>query len=132
VQSVLYLAIGTGLVAIGMVLGAFATSPAGQETIRDPVTLMPQYYAVRLENDRVRVLEYRLGPGAKEVLHSHSPGVVYVMADASFRSTSPEGATSVSSRKAGEIFWRESSTHTAENIGGTEAHGLSIELKPCR
>jgi beta-alanine degradation protein BauB len=124
-RSLLYL-------AIGMVLGAFATSAAGQEKTLDPVEVMPQYYTVRLENDRVRVLEYRLGPGSKEAMHSHLPGVVHVMADASFRSTSSEGATSVSSRKAGEIFWRESSTHSAENIGGTEAHGLSIELKPCR
>ena len=131
-KSLLYPAIGMVLVAIGMVLGAFATAAAGQEKTLDPVKVMPKYYTVRLENDRVRVLEYRLEPGAKEVMHSHLPGRVYVMADASFRSTNSEGATSVSSRKAGDIFWRESSTHSAENIGGTEAHGLSIELKPCR
>ncbi len=124
-KSVLYL-------AIGMVMGVFAASGAGQEKTLDPVKVMPQHYTVRLENDRVRVLEYRLEPGAKEVMHSHLPGVVYVRADASFRSTNSEGATSVSSRMAGDIFWRESSTHSAENIGGTEAHGLSIELKPCR
>jgi beta-alanine degradation protein BauB len=124
-KSLLYL-------AIGMVLGGFATSAVGQEKTLDPVKVSPQYYTLRLENDRVRVLEYRLKPAAKEAMHSHLPGVVYVMADASFRSTSAEGATSVSSGKAGDIFWRESSTHSAENIGATEAHGLSIELKPCR
>jgi beta-alanine degradation protein BauB len=124
-KSLLYL-------AIGMVLGACATSAVRQDQTLDPVKVSPQYYTVRLENDRLRVLEYRIKPGAKEAVHSHLPGIVYVMADASFRSTSSEGETSVSSRKAGDIFWRESSTHSAENIGATEAHGLSIELKPCR
>jgi beta-alanine degradation protein BauB len=118
--------------AIGIVLGACASSFVGQSNALYPDEVSPQYYALRLENDRVRVLEYRMQPGDREALHSHLPGVVYVMADASFRSTSRDGAISESSRKAGDVFWREASTHSAENIGGTAAHGLSIELKPCR
>lgn len=118
--------------AIGIVLGACASSFVGQPNTLYPDEVSPQYYALRLENDWVRVLEYRVQPGDREALHSHLPGVVYVMADARFRSTSREGAISESSRMAGDVFWREESTHSAENIGGTEAHGLSIELKPCR
>lgn len=38
--------------------------------ILDPVALSPQLYSVRFENDRVRVLEYRLKPGGKEPMHS--------------------------------------------------------------
>ena len=118
--------------ALGIALGACATYATGRNQTLAPDKVSPQFYTVRLENYRLRVLEYRITPGAKESLHSHLPGVVYVMADASFRSTSSNGTSSVSSRKAGDIFWRDSSTHSAENIGGTEAHGLSIELEPCR
>jgi hypothetical protein len=32
---------------------------------QDPVKTSPQYYKVLLENDQVRVLEYRLKPGEK-------------------------------------------------------------------
>jgi len=117
--------------AIGMALGAFATSAADRVTTLDPVKVSPEYYSVRLENDRIRVLEYRLKPGDKEAMHSHLPGVVYVLANATLRSATSEGASSETSRKAGEVFWRESTTHTAENVGATEAHGLAIELKPC-
>jgi hypothetical protein len=117
--------------AIGMALGAFATSAADRLTTLDPVKVSPQYYSSRLENDRVRVLEYRLKPGAVEAMHSHPPGVVYVLANATLRSTSSEGVISETSRSAGEVFWRDATTHTAENIGTTEAHGLSIDLKPC-
>jgi hypothetical protein len=117
--------------AIGMALGAFATSAADRVTTLDPVKVSPEYYSVRLENDRIRVLEYRLKPGDKEAMHSHLPGVVYVLANATLRSATSEGASSETSRKAGEVFWRESTTHTAENVGATEAHGLAFELKPC-
>ena len=40
----------------------------------DPVKLSPQYYKVRLDNARVRVLEYHLKPGEKEMMHSHPRG----------------------------------------------------------
>src|SRR5205823_3668201 len=42
---------------------------------QDPVKTSPQYYKVLLENDQVRVLEYRLKAGEKEPIHSHSAGV---------------------------------------------------------
>ncbi len=47
---------------------------------QDPVTTSPKYYKVLLENDHMRVLEYRLKAGEKEPMHSHPAGVVYVLA----------------------------------------------------
>jgi hypothetical protein len=52
-----------------------ATSAFGQ----DPVKTSPQFYKVLLENEQVRVLEYRLKPGEEERMHSHPAGVVYVL-----------------------------------------------------
>ena len=46
---------------------------------QDLVKTSPQYYKVPLENDQVRVLEYRLKAGEKEAMHSHPAGVVYVL-----------------------------------------------------
>src|SRR5437773_8665371 len=46
---------------------------------QDPVKTSPQYYKVLLENNQVRVLEYRLKAGEKEPMHSHSADVVYVL-----------------------------------------------------
>jgi hypothetical protein len=35
-------------------------------------------------------------------------------------------------RRAGEVSWRDFTTHSTENVGTTEAHALGIELKPCK
>ena len=117
--------------AVGIVLGAFAVSAAGRVTTQDPVKVSPQYYVVRFENERVRVLEFHLKPGEKEGMHSHPPGVVYVLADATIRNGLPDGTSSERSLKAGEVLWREDTTHTGENVGATEARAIAIELKPC-
>lgn len=119
-------------VVIGMVLGAAASSGARILNAQDPVKLSPQYYNVRIDNDRLRVLEFRLKPGEKDMMHSHPPGFVYWLSDANLRMTLPSGSTSDLVAKAGEILWRDSTTHAGENIGNTEAHALAVELKPCR
>jgi quercetin dioxygenase-like cupin family protein len=117
--------------AVGMALGALAMFAAGRVTTQDPIKVSPQYYTVRFENDRVRVLEYHLKPGEKEAQHSHPPGVVYVTGDATIRSVHPDGTSSETSAKAGDVFWRDETTHTVENVGATEVRAIAIELKPC-
>src|SRR5215203_651738 len=97
--------------AAGIVLGAFGASAAGRVPTQDPVTVSPQYYSVRFENDRVRVLEYHLKPGEKEATHSHPPGVVYILSDATIRSVRPDGTSSQTSGTAGEVLWRDVTTH---------------------
>ncbi len=116
--------------AVGIITGAVCLS-AAQGPPQDPVTLSPQYYTVRLDNDTVRVLEYRLPPGQKEAMHTHPPGVVFSLADARFRTTLPDGTSSDASVPNGEVTWRGRTSHSAENIGPTEAHALAIELKKC-
>ena len=96
---------------------------------QDPVKTSPQYYKVLLENDQVRVLEYRLKAGGKEAMHSHPAGVVYVLSGAKLRFTYPDGRTEEKAAATGETIWRESTTHAVENIGDTEAHAIGIDLK---
>jgi len=63
---------------VGIVLGAFAVSAAGRVTTQDPVKVSPQYYVVRFENERVRVLEFHLKPGEKVtfILNIHGAGSI--------------------------------------------------------
>ena len=119
-------------VALGTVLGALAVpvaSSVGQIVSQDPVKLSPQYYTVRLENDRVRVLEYRLRPGEKEVMHSHPSYIVHFLTEATVRTTVPNGAKTETTVKKDDIVWREPISHTGENIGRTELHAILVELK---
>lgn len=117
---------------VGIVLGALAATAAGRVADQDPVAVSPQYYTVRFENDRVRVLEYRLKPGEKEAMHKHPPGVVYILSDSTVRATLPDGKVSELKGKAGEVAFRESATHAIENVGTQEARALAVDLKPCK
>ena len=96
---------------------------------QDPVKTSPQYYKVLLENDQVRVLEWRLKPGEKEPMHSHPAGVVYELSASKLKITSPDGKTEEVTGAAGETFWRTPKTHAIENIGDTEAHAIAIDVK---
>ena len=96
---------------------------------QDPVKTSPQYYKVLLENDQVRVLEYRLKAGEKEPLHSHPAGVVYVLSGAKLKFSYPDGRTEERAAATGETIWRDPTAHAVENIGDTEAHAIAIDLK---
>ena len=117
--------------ALGATCGVIAAALAfGESTpTLDPVAISPQLYSVRFENNRVRVLEYRLKPGGKEPMHSHPPGVVFALADATVRTTLPNGTVVAYPSHAGEVLWRDTVTHSAENVGATEAHYYAVELK---
>src|ERR1700681_1957839 len=123
---------------IGMLLGAllatfaFAVS-SGVMSQQDAVKLSPQYYKVLLENDQVRVFEYRLKPGEKEIMHSHPAGVLYGFGDAKLKITYPDGKTEEIVATGGEAHRRAPVTDALENIGSTEAHALVVEPKnPCK
>ena len=130
-KRVIHMITGMALGAL-MTTFAFAISSANIGA-QDPVKQSPQYYKVLLENDQVRVLEYRLKPGEKEPMHTHVGGALYIFGDAKMRTTYPDGRTSESSGGAGEAHWRNPVTHAIENIGTTEAHALAVDLKkPCK
>jgi hypothetical protein len=123
----MYLALGAALGAsITGAIVALADAPT-----MDPVKLSPQYYTVRLDNTRVRVLEFHLKPGEKEVMHSHPEGIVFALADATIKNTFPDGSAKTRASVKGDVMWRDALTHTGENVGSTEAHFLAVELKNC-
>ena len=124
---------GTALFLCGSIFGAAAamTTVAIAQGELDPLKLSPQLYTARLENDYVRAYEYRIGPGVKDPMHAHPHGLVYIIAGGKLRSTSPDGSVTDSELKAGDLTWREGLHHSLENVGSSEVHALSIELKPC-
>jgi quinol monooxygenase YgiN/quercetin dioxygenase-like cupin family protein len=109
------------------VLAAAAVAPPALG--QDPVPLYPENYTVVLENDRVRVVDFRLRKDATENAHSHPAHVLYVIAPFKVRFTFPDGRTGIREVKAGDILFSEAVTHATENIGGTDAHGILVELK---
>lgn len=95
----------------------------------DPVRNDPHNYKTLLENDRVRVMEYRSQPGEKSALHSHPDCVVYSFGPGTLLITAPSGISEEFELKTGAVMWRHETTHALQNIGSTEAHLLVVELK---
>ena len=96
---------------------------------QDPVPIYPDNYRVLLENDRVRVLEFKLRKGAKENFHAHPAAVTYVVAPFKIRFNFPDGTTRIREAKAGDVFYGEALIHASENIGETDALGILVEMK---
>ena len=92
---------------------------------QDPVVTNPDLYRVAMENERVRVLEYRDQPGNRTTPHSHPDSVMITLS--AFRRRLVDGE-----RTAGLARWLPAQEHSGENIGETETRVIFIELKEPR
>ena len=96
---------------------------------QDPAIVNSKTIKVKFENDRVRVLEATLPPGAKEQVHSHPVYVIYVLEGGRYRNYASDGKITEGELKSGEVLFREPLTHAAENIGDKPLHMILVELK---
>ncbi len=94
----------------------------------DPVVTNPELYRIVMENDRVRVLEYRDRPGDRTTPHRHPDSVMVTRSSFRRRLVNPSGHQDVE-LEAGVTRWLPAQKHSGENIGATESHALFIELK---
>ena len=94
----------------------------------DAVSVAPNLYKVLLENDKVRVLETRYGPGVKSEMHSHPDTVVVALTLLKAKFTLADGQTVDIEMQAGESGFVEAQDHTVENTGTSEIHAVLVEL----
>jgi beta-alanine degradation protein BauB len=111
-----------GVVTV-LVLGTIAASAD------DPVRTDGDKYKVKIDNQRVRVLEYKDRPGEKTQQHDHPTFVLVALSPFMRKITLPDGKAMIREFKAGDVFWSEAQTHIGENIGDTGTHVLMIEMK---
>jgi quercetin dioxygenase-like cupin family protein len=96
---------------------------------QDPAKVNAKTIALKLENQRVRVLEATLKPGDKENIHSHPAYVIYVIAGGKFRNHAADGTVTDGEFKTGDVIYRDPVTHWAENTGNTTIRLVLVELK---
>lgn len=94
----------------------------------DPVVTDPDKYHVVLENDRVRVLEYRDAPGARTSPHRHPDSVMCTLSTFD-RRLHFEGGTRDVHLETGHVGWLPAQVHAGENIGEGPTHVVFVELK---
>ncbi len=102
---------------------------AHRGTLPDIVTAEAGQVKILLENERVRVLEVRVGVGQKQAMHSHPDHLVYPLSAYQVKHIAADGYTSVGERQPGEVVWIPAESHAGENVGDTEIHVLMVELK---
>ncbi len=103
----------------------------------DAMVAAPDFHTVLFEDERVRVLDGRVPPGATVPVHTHRwGGVLYVIATSDFVRRSPDGVVIVDTRLsgttpvAGAAVWGAPLTpHSLENVGSQEFRTLTVEMK---
>lgn len=115
------------------VLALFAALGVTRGTLaQDAVASDPRSFRIVLENDRVRVLEYRSGPGLSvcgQGMHYHPERVTVSLTGAKVRITDAQGKSAVRDIPQGHVFFSPAETHSTENVGGAGARTCIIELK---
>lgn len=97
----------------------------------DPVQTNPDLYSVVFENDRVRVLRYRDGPGDRTHPHEHPDSVMVTLSSFDRRLVHAGREVDVH-LDADEVRWLDAQEHSGENIGASVTRTVFIELKEPR
>jgi beta-alanine degradation protein BauB len=95
---------------------------------KDPVVSNPGLYHVLLENDRVRVLEYRDHPGEETTLHAHPDSVMVTLGSFRRRLVANGHEAEVDAGR-GLVRWLPAQEHRGVNIGDSDTHVIFVELK---
>lgn len=106
----------------------------------DAMIAAPEFHTVLFENDRVRVLDGRVPPGATVPVHTHRwGGVLYILATSDFVRRDPDGNVLADTRASkstpimGAAVWGAPLTpHSLEKVGRQEFRTLTVEMKDGR
>ena len=113
-------------------LGLIGLAGSGEVVAQDAAKVNPRSYRVLLENDKLRVLEYRSRPGFGVCglgKHSHPAHLTVALTDGKVKVTTDDGQIIAADSKAGDVFWAPAETHTVENVYGRLMRAYMVEIK---
>jgi hypothetical protein len=117
---------------LGVLLGIASSAVVAQQgtqTFPDAVTADPTHYSVSFENELVRFVRVKYGPGEKSVMHTHSASCVIFLTDQTFNFTLPDGTTDPASVSAGALGCGDGNVHLPQNITTVPAEFIMVEFK---
>jgi len=114
------------LICISFLAAAFLSTASIGE---DAVTADPQHYTVEFENDKVRIIRIKYGPGEKSVMHSHGPHVSILLTENATRMTLPDGTSAEATTEVGTAEWSDAQEHLPENLSDEPLEVVLVELK---
>lgn len=95
----------------------------------DPARVASAQCTVDFENDRVRVLRWKLAPNGTVAMHRHPASVSVVLTDGASRFTLADGTTRNSQAHRGDVTWSAPEAHASQWLGTTNGEVIQIELK---
>jgi hypothetical protein len=102
----------------------------------DALIAAPNFHTLLLENERVRVLDVRIGPAQTVPVHTHRwPSVLYVLSAGDFVRRDADGNVLLDTRTAQKpdapsAQWSAPfPPHSVENVGKSEIRVISVEIK---
>lgn len=95
----------------------------------DPVEVDPGHYQVEHEDDQVRVLRIKYGPGDKSVMHGHPASIAISLTGAHVRFGFPDGSTEELTMEVGEVMAIPEGEHLPENLTDNPMEAVLVELK---
>lgn len=103
----------------------------------DALVAAPDHHTLLYENDQVRVLDTRISPGDQTPVHTHCwPAALYILCWSHFVRRDEQGAVLLDSRTVPAlrnpppVLWSVPlPPHALQNVGGTEMHIISVEVK---
>ena len=95
----------------------------------DAVKADPKHYTVEFENDEVRIIRVKYGPGEKSVMHTHGPNVAVFLTNSKTRMTLPDGTSDELTTEIGGTSWSDAEEHLPENMDDTPLEVILVELK---
>ena len=121
-----------GLLSRRQAVALLAAFGVAEETLaQNATTANPRSYRVVLENERVRVIEYKSRPGlgvCGEGVHSHPAHLAIALTPAKVKVTQ-DGKTSYGEVPAGAVMYFDAEVHSAENVGGAGTRFYLVEMK---
>ena len=117
---------------LGLILGIASSALIAQQpidAIPDAVSADPAHYSVSFENELVRFVRVKYGPGEKSVMHRHAAGCVVFLTDQTFNFTLPDGTTEPASVSAGALGCGDANVHLPQNITKEAAEFIMVEFK---
>ena len=96
---------------------------------QSPIETDGDKYKVVMENEQVRVLEYRDLPGETTHQHRHPAFVLYAVSPFQRKIDLPDGKVLMREFKAGDVMYSPAQVHIGENVGTTPTHVIMVELK---
>jgi len=115
-------------ISIGLSLIATLLLPT-TAIAEDAVEADPKHYTVEFENDKIRVIRIKYGPGEKSVMHTHGPNVAIFLTKSTTRMTLPDGTSGETTTEIGATSWSDAEEHLPENVSDHPLELVLVELK---